>query len=169
MYSETEFKFRLNRKKKSYYPSTLQLLISMFGFTSSTVLTVHNRFCSSSMQIFITGLLFASLGWIAILLLSWVAFCRNKIFHQIFTFFDFFFVSVFVVLWFWLVGIAIKRDVFGCQKMQNVFGILFLFIGFVQILLLVLTWILVRNPSVNFDSKAYQPFEECTESLSERK
>jgi len=160
---ETEYKFRLHPRAKSLSPNSLQFLISMFGLASATVLTIHGHFCKANQSIFVTSVLFVSLAWMAMLLLTWVDIFRTDIFSKILLGIDYLFLGGFILLWLWLGILSIKGDFFGCHKMLNVFGVCFLVSGLLEIVLIVLTLLLLqsrKNPAV--DEKGYRAFDMDT-------
>lgn len=157
---ETEYKFRLHPRAKSLNPNSLQFLIALFGLSSATVLTIHGQFCRPSQSIFVTSVLFVSLAWMAMLLLTWVDVFRSDFFSKVLLSIDSLFLGGFILLALWLAVLALKGDFFGCHKMLNVFGVVFLASGVFETVLLVLTILLLRSQrSPATDARAYRPFD----------
>ena len=160
MFSEIKNYVDVEAKSSFKASDAAQFVITLYLFLGSLLIKINHLGCGGwQWKIWIDFVFFGSLIWLAFLLIMSIGKYKNPNLNFFLKILDFVYFGFLLALWIWLVVIFAKKQYLGCSDPTDMFGIIFLVLGALALLILLFgilggLWKLLR-PNDNAHKAAF--------------
>ena len=151
-----EIKNYVDVEAKQHFQSSeaAQFVLTLYAFLGTLLIKINYLGCGGwQWKIWVDFVFFGSLLWLAVILIISIGKYKNPNFRLFLRILDFAYFAFLLAAWIWLVVLFGKKEFLGCSDPMDMFGIIFLVMGGLAVVVLVLgvlgwVWSLLR-PSDN--------------------
>ena len=136
-----------------------QFVLTLYAFLGTLLIKISYLGCGGwQWKIWVDFVFFGSMLWLAFLLIMSIGKYKNPNLRLFLRLLDFAYFAFLLAMWIWLCVIFGKKEFLGCSDPMDMFGIIFLVMGALAVLILILgmlgwVWSLLR-PSDNSNRAA---------------